>query len=154
MSFMKRYLFLPLLMVGGLSVGIANAQDLVDGPGKDTVQKVCTTCHDLGAVTGMNGSSDIWQSVIDDMKSRGAGGTDADFQGIVAYLAKYYGPIVKINTDTAKDIQTKLGLTDAEAAAIVKYRTDKGNFKVWADLAKVPGLDSTKLTGLQARIKY
>jgi competence protein ComEA len=154
MSLMKRIGFLPLLLAGVLGAGALNAQDLPDGTGKDVVQRVCTACHDLSPVTSMNGGADIWQSVADDMKSRGADGTDADFRAIVQYLAKYYGPPVHINTDAAAAIQTNLGVSDAEAAAIVKYRTDKGNFKEWGDLAKVPGLDMSKLAGLQQRIKY
>lgn len=138
----------PLLVVPVLS-----AQDVPDGPGKDTLQKVCTTCHDLGVLASMNGTSDIWQSVIDDMKSRGADGTDDDFKTIIGYLSKYYGPAVKINTDPATNIQT-LGLTADEAAAIVKYRTDNGNFHSMDDLMKVPGLDMSKLQGLQNRIKF
>jgi competence protein ComEA len=150
MWFMKfGLLCLPMLLVPVLS-----AQDMPDGPGKENLDKVCTTCHDLGAVTGMSGGTEIWQSVIDDMKSRGADRTETDFKAIVGYLSKYYGPQVKINTDAAKDIQANLGLTDTEAAAIVKYRTDKGPFKEWADVMKVPGLDTGKLTGLQRRIKY
>lgn len=140
---------LPLLMAPLLS-----AQDVPDGPGKDTLMKVCTTCHDLGVLASMNGTSDVWQSVIDDMKSRGADGTDDDFKAIITYLSKYYGPAVKINTDAAKDIAANLSLTDAEAAAIVKYRTDNGNLHSWDDLMKVPGLDMTKLQGLQNRIKF
>lgn len=140
---------LPLLLVP-----VLQAQDMPDGAGKEPLERVCTACHDLSPVTSMNGGADIWQSVVDDMKSRGADGTDADFKAIVTYLGKYYGPQVKINTDPAKSIQDNLGLTDAEAAAIVKYRTDKGNFKEWADIMKVPGLDTKKLDGLQKRIKY
>jgi competence protein ComEA len=151
---MKRLNFVPLLLAGFLGVASLSAQDLPDGVGKEALQRTCTTCHDLGAVTSMAGTADIWQSVIDDMKSRGADATDNDFRGIVAYLTKFYGPPVHINTDAAKDIATNLGLTDAEAAAIVKYRTDKGNFKEWADVAKVPGLDTAKLKGMQQRIKY
>jgi DNA uptake protein ComE-like DNA-binding protein len=146
---MKRIIFLPLLLAGGLY-----AQDLPEGAGKETVEKTCTTCHDLGPLTQMNGGADIWQSVVDDMKSRGADGTDADFRTIVTYLSKYLGPVVHINTDAAKDLATNLGITDAEAASIVKYRTDKGTFKEWGDLAKVPGLDMSKLAGLQKRVKY
>lgn len=133
---------------------MVRAQDLPDGPGKDTLQRVCTTCHDLGAVTSMNGNADIWQSVADDMKSRGADGTDDDFKAIVQYLAKYFGPPVHINTDAAASLQASLGLTSDEAAAIVKYRTDNGNFKTWDDVMKVPGVDMSKLAGLQARIKF
>lgn len=143
------FALLPMLLVP-----VLQAQDVPDGPGKAELEKVCTACHDLGPVTQMNGGADIWQSVADDMKSRGADGTDADFKALVGYLSKYYGPSVKINTDTAKSIQDSLALTDAEAAAIVKYRTDNGGIKTWDDLMKVPGLDTTKLKGLQGRVKY
>jgi competence protein ComEA len=142
------FALLPLLLVPVLS-----AQDVPDGPGKDTLTKTCTTCHDLGVLTSMTGTADIWQSVVDDMKSRGADASEADFKVIVDYLAKYFGPPVKINTDAAKDIQA-LGLTDSEAAAIVKYRTDNGPFMSMDDLKKVPGLDASKLQGLQGRIKF
>jgi competence protein ComEA len=148
---MKR---LTLALLPMLFVPVLYAQDLPDGAGKDTLQKTCTTCHDLSAVTSMNGSAEIWQSVIDDMKSRGADATDDEFKGIVQYLAKFYGPPVHINTDAAKDLQTNLGITDADAAAIVKYRTDNGTFKEWADIAKVPGFDASKIAGLKQRIKY
>ncbi len=154
MSLMKRIVFLSPILAGVLCVGGLYAQDLPVGPGKETVEKTCTACHDLGPLTQMNGGPDIWQSVVDDMKSRGADATDADFRIIVQYLSKYLGPIVHINTDEAASLQANLGLTDAEAAAIVKYRTDKGTFKEWADLAKVPGLDMSKLAGLQQRVKY
>jgi competence protein ComEA len=151
---MKRLVSLPLLFAGVVGTGALCAQDMPDGPGKDVVQRVCTACHDLSPVMSMNGTADIWQSVADDMKSRGADGTDADFRAIVQYLSKYYGPPVHINIDAAASLQTNLGLSDAEAAAIVKYRTDNGNFKEWADLSKVPGLDMSKLAGLQQRIKF
>jgi len=154
MSLMKRMLLLPLLAAGIVPITALQAQDMPDGPGKDIVEKTCTACHDASAITSMNGGADIWQSVVDDMKSRGADATEADFRTIIQYLTKYYGPVVHINTDAATVLVTNLGITDAEAAAIVKYRTDKGNFKVWADVAKVPGLDMSKLAGLQGRIKF
>jgi len=130
------------------------AQDMPDAPGKATLEKICTACHDLGPLSGMTGGNDIWQSVVDDMKVRGADGTEQEFKDIVSYLSKYMGAPVKINTDTAASIEANLQLTTAEASAIVKYRTDKGNFKTWDDLAKVPGLDMKKLDGLQKRIKF
>ena len=151
MWLMKKFL---LLVAPLLAAPVLYAQDLPDGPGKDTVEKVCTTCHDLSAITAMTGSADVWQSVADDMKGRGADATDDDFRTIVKYLAKYLGPPVHINADTADSLQTSLGLTADEAAAIVKYRTDKGNFASWDDLMKVQGLDMTKLAGLQSRIKF
>lgn len=152
MTFMKRFALVvcPLFLVA-----VARAQDdLPAGPGKDTVQKVCTACHDLGAVQSMTGDKEVWQSLADDMRSRGADGSDEDFKAIVTYLSKYYGQPVNVNTAAAKDLETQLDLTSAEAAAIVKYRTDKGNFKVFADLSKVPSLDVSKIEPLKKRIKF
>ncbi|HEY4359624.1 MAG TPA: helix-hairpin-helix domain-containing protein [Bryobacteraceae bacterium] len=135
-------------------VVLAQDNAFPDGPGKPTLEKICTACHDLGPLSGMTGGADIWQSVVDDMKVRGADGTEQEFKDIVTYLSKYLGAPVKINTDTAASLEANLQITTAEAGAIVKYRTDKGNFKTWDDITKVPGLDMTKLDGLQKRIKY
>jgi len=132
----------------------ANAQDLPSGPGKDAVEKVCTACHGLEAIVTLQGNKDIWQSVVDDMKGRGADGSNEDFKAIVDYLAKYYGSNVNVNTTAAKAMADDLGLSQAEADAIVKYRTEKGKFKEFADLKKVPGLDASKLEPIQKRIKF
>jgi competence protein ComEA len=132
----------------------ARAQDLPAGPGKDTLEKVCTTCHGLEAIVTLQGNKDIWQSVVDDMKGRGADGSNEDFTAIVNYLARYFGPNVNVNTATAKAMTDDLGVTSAEADAIVKYRADKGNFKDFSDLKKVPGLDAAKLEPIQKRIKF
>ena len=132
----------------------AQAQDLPEGKGKDTYMKICGACHDAGVVITMHQTKDDWQSVVDDMKGRGADGSDDDFKTIVSYLGKFQGPEVNVNKATAKDLETQLEITSAEAAAIVKYRTDKGNFKGWADLQSVAGVDAKKLEPLKGRIVY
>lgn len=152
MSVMK---FLALAVCPLFLVSLAKAQDdIPNGPGKDTVVRVCTACHDLGAVQSMSGNKDIWQSVVDDMKGRGADGTDDDFKAVVTYLAKYYGPSVNVNTATADTMVTELGITADEGAAIVKYRMANGDIKDWDTLSKVPGLDASKLEPLKKRLKY
>ena len=130
------------------------AQDLPEGKGKDTFQKICGACHDAGVVVTMHQSKDDWQSTVDDMKGRGADGSDADFKTIVDYLSKYQGPEVNVNKASADDLQKQLEITSTEAAAIVKTRTDKGDFKGWDDLQKVSGLDAKKLEPLKGRIVY
>jgi len=102
----------------------------------------------------MHQSKDDWQATVDDMKGRGADGSDADFKTIVDYLAKYQGPEVNVNKASADDIQKQLDLTAAEAAAIVKYRQDKGDFKGWDDVQKVSGVDMKKLEPLKGRLVY
>jgi competence protein ComEA len=151
MTFMKSF---AVACAALFVVSVSNAQDLPAGPGRDTVERVCTACHGLEAIVTLQGNKDIWQSVVDDMKGRGADGSNEDFKAIVDYLGKYFGANVNVNTAAAKAMADDLGLTSAEADAIVKYRTEKGNFKEFADLKKVPGLDASKLEPIQKRIKF
>lgn len=151
MNNMKRLVLasLPLLVVA-----LAQAQDLPEGKGKDTFAKICGACHDAGVVVTMHQSKDDWQATVDDMKGRGADGSDADFKTIVDYLTKYQGPEVNVNKASADDLQKQLELTAGEAGAIVKYRQDNGDFKGWADVQKVSGVDMKKLEPLKGRLVY
>jgi hypothetical protein len=128
------------------------AQDLIEGKGKDIVEKTCTACHGADAIVTMHVSKDTWSDVVNDMKSRGAEGSAADFDAIIAYLGKYFGEEINVNKAAAKDLQT-LDLTADEAAAIIKARPADG-FKTLADLGKVPGIDVKKLEPLKDRIKF
>jgi competence protein ComEA len=143
-----------ILLASLFAVSMGWGQDLPAGPGKDTVEKVCTACHGLEAIVTIQGGKDIWGSIVDDMKGRGADGSNDDFTAIVNYLSKYFGNNVNVNTSSSKDLVDNLDLTSAEADAVVKYRTDNGNFKEFADLKKVPGLDASKLEPIQKRIKF
>src|SRR5215831_14512460 len=69
-----------------------HAQDLPDGVGKDLVLKVCTQCHDLARITTKKRSKDEWNDTVDKMAVRGAKASDEEFETIVNYLAKYFGP--------------------------------------------------------------
>jgi competence protein ComEA len=132
----------------------AHAQDLPDGPGKDVTVRICGACHEAGVVTKYHNSKDDWQPVVDDMRARGADGSDADFKMIVDYLAHYFGPTVAVNKAPASELESELGLSSTEAAAIVKYRQANGNFKDMADLRKVPDLDMKKLEPIQSRLLF
>jgi competence protein ComEA len=87
------------------------------------------------------------------MRSRGATGTDEEFQAIVEYLAKYLGKI-NVNKATAKEIESTLEITANQAEAIVQYRHDHGDFKDWDDLTKVSGIDFKKLADKKDRLMY
>lgn len=100
----------------------------------------------------MHVNKDAWSDVVNDMKARGADGSNADFDAVIAYLAKYFGAEVNVNKATAKELQD-LDLTDAEAAAIVKARPADG-YKTLAEVEKVPGVDGKKLEPLKDRIKF
>ncbi len=125
-----------------------------EGPGKSIFENTCGGCHGADIVIGQTGGRDVWQDTIDSMRGRGALGTDGDFKTIVDYLTKYFGVPVNVNQAPAKELASNLVITTDEAAAIVKYRTDNGNFKDYSDLSKVQGLDITKLNPIKSRIKF
>ena len=131
-----------------------HAQGFPEGPGKSIFENTCGGCHGADIVIGQTGTRDVWQDTVDSMRGRGALGSDDDFKAIVNYLTKYFGVPVNVNQAPAKDLASNLDITSAEADAIVKYRADKGNFKEWADLSKVQGLDIKKLEPIKSRIKF
>ena len=151
---MKR-IFLPVFLgVLGL-LPSAKAQDLPPGEGKDLVQKVCTSCHGIDSVIDSRRTRADWENVVNNMASNGASATDAEFDQIISYLAKNYGPtMVNINKSTSADLVAKLRLTQDEADAVVQYRTKNGNFKTFDDVKKVSGVDAKKLDAAKDRLEY
>ena len=136
----------------------AKAQDLPEGEGKAVVEKVCTACHGADSFVGIRDDRKGWEGTVKSMMDRGAEATPAEIETIVTYLAAHFGQAaagqdsagqdsakINVNKATAKDIETGLELSPEEAEAIVKYREDHGDFKVWQDLTKAPGVDAGKI---------
>ena len=115
---------------------------------------MCSNCHGLDQVTSVQNSKKQWSNVVDDMVSRGAEGSDEDVNAVISYLSRNFGKPVNINTATAKEIEDGLSFTAAQSASIVQYRTDKGAFKTFDDLAKVPGLDAGLLEEQKKNIVF
>jgi len=78
-----------LAAFGALS--LLQAEDLPDGKGKDLVQRICTDCHGLEAITAQRATKEGWTSIVEAMVVRGSGGTKEDLETIVDYLAKNFG---------------------------------------------------------------
>ena len=83
---------LATLLAPFLLVPSPRAQDLPDGPGKELVTKVCTVCHEVTRITSKKRTKAEWNDTVDKMAMRGAMATDEEFEMIVAYLAKNFGP--------------------------------------------------------------
>lgn len=131
----------------------ALAADLPDGPGKDAALKVCTKCHGLEPVVGLRRTRAVWDATVDDMATRGATATDAEFDAVVNYLVRFFGK-ANINTATAKEIEEAIGFSAEQADAIVRYRSANGEFKDFSDLRKVPGLDPNIIDERKDRIDF
>jgi len=140
-----------------ISLTVAQAQDLPAGKGKDLVENTCGSCHGLDVVVAQHATKDGWSSIVDYMVSRGATGTPEEIATIVDYLAKNFPAAAaktNVNKATSMDLQTQLELTAKDADTIVKYRAEHGDFKDWDGLAKVPGVDSAKLTAKKDSIVF
>jgi mono/diheme cytochrome c family protein len=85
----SRAMFLTLVF---LAPAMAQSVDLPDGPGKSVLEKVCGDCHGTEVYTGKHRDKQQWNATIDRMIRHGATATDAQFDQIVDYLVKYFGP--------------------------------------------------------------
>jgi hypothetical protein len=66
-------------------------QELPDGPGKDEVVRICSGCHDLMFTVSTRETEAGWTRIVNDMRSKGADGTDEDFAKVIAYLTAHMG---------------------------------------------------------------
>ncbi len=131
------------------------AQDeLPEDKDKETFVNMCSNCHAIERVVKVRFSRKFWASVVDDMVSRGAEGTEEEVESVIGYLSRHFAKIVNINTATVKELSEGLSFKPDEAEALVKHRTDNGPFKDFEALTKVPGLNQKLLTSQKNSIKF
>lgn len=70
----------------------ANKPQLPNAPGKETVQQLCGNCHSANIVLGKGLTEEGWSEIVASMVSRGAKGTESQFEEVIAYLAKNFPP--------------------------------------------------------------
>ena len=141
-------LLVPFVLAVLVSPVLAQ-QALPEGRGRNETQRICGQCHGVEMATKLRMSEERWAGVVDDMVSRGAQGTQDEFDRIARYLGTNFGADTKlaINKLSAKEL-TAAGIPQDAAATIVAGREKNGPYKTWQDLEKVPGLD---LKTLEAR---
>ena len=67
---------------------MGHAQTLPAGKGRAEFQRVCSSCHSVSMATSQRMDQAQWTGVVNDMVSKGAQGTQQDFDNIVAYLTE------------------------------------------------------------------
>ena len=130
------------------------AQTLPDGPGKDLVEAICTSCHDLNRVVAKQLTKADWQAKVLEMLQEEPDVTQPERDRIVEYLAKSFPRHVNVNSAAAAEIENVLELSTKDADAIVRYREEKGTFHGIDDLKKVPGVDAAKIEAVQNRLDF
>lgn len=83
--------------LAALRLGLVQQQDapLPDGKGKDLALKYCTTCHAANVWSRQHHTPDQWNSLVDQMVSKGLTAPDEDLATISDYLAANFGPLKK-----------------------------------------------------------
>jgi mono/diheme cytochrome c family protein len=67
-------------------------QELPPGPGREPFQRICSGCHSTSVATSERHTPEEWGHIVDDMRARGANGSDEDMDKITAWLAANYPP--------------------------------------------------------------
>ena len=114
---------------------------------------MCSGCHGLRTSLARRRTRTEWQVLVENMAGIGAPGTRDDITATVGYLTMRYGQ-VDVNTATAAELQEIVGLTAAEAAAVVEFRTHEGGIATFEQLKKVPGVDAGRLEAVKDRFKF
>jgi len=144
--------------------------DLPEGKGKETLENTCTECHGLDKALDRLRTERQWRAIASRMRAKGATMTDDELKTLVEYLSQNFGAAeeaepksasvtnragkVDVNKAPAKEIETVLELRPAQAEAIVRYREAKGPFREWSDLAKVKGIEKSRIEAVKDRIQF
>jgi competence protein ComEA len=153
-----KFVFAVGLLLSAMSIASAISAPakpvLPDGPGKDTVEASCLKCHAPNIIAAKRKTKDDWVQTVARMRGLGADVLDDDVDTIATYLATHFGPWVNVNKATEQQFVDSFAMTPAEAASIVKYRGDHGDFKTLDDLLKVPNVDATKIQAQSDNIAF
>jgi competence protein ComEA len=133
-------------------------QELPDAPGKAETEKLCKQCHEMSRSISKRQDKEGWVNTLTKMSAFGMKSTDKEFAIVAEYLTKHYPADnverVNVNTATAIQLESGLSLRRSQAAALIAYRKEHGNFKSLDDLKKVPQLESAKLDEKKDRITF
>ena len=139
----------------------ANGQErLPAGEGKETLENTCAECHGLDKILSKTHTRQAWRTIVAQMIRRGAAMSDTEASNLIEYLFEYFGEDapaagkVNVNQAAAKEIEAALELNSKDAAAIVRHREAKGNFKDWKDVAAVDGVDKSKIEARKDRLVF
>ena len=144
-----RIAFVSLLL---LSSTVPASAQLPDGPGKDTLLKVCGACHQPERAASVRLTREGWEEVIGDMIKRGAKGTDEEFGAALDYLAtNFLGEAprpLNINRATNIELESVRG-TDAKGSGGSSRLSEQGRrlqFARRAEEGSRPGLQENRST--------
>jgi competence protein ComEA len=142
-----------LAAVLATSIAVSSQDKFPDGEGKAELVKVCSGCHDAEIVLANLKSPGEWNETLQNMATQGAEATSDQWKLIERYIDTHFA-LAMVNKAPADELQLALDTTPEVAAAIVRYRQEKGPFKTIDDVKKVPGIDAAKVDAAQTRVVF
>ena len=134
----------------------ASAQTLPEGAGRETVVKVCGTCHPPERGASVRLTREGWQDVMTRMVGLGLKASDEDLNTALEYLATNFkgeaAAPLNLNRATSQQLESVAGLLRSESAAWMAHRAKAGPCKTLDDLKGVAGLDFAKIDKRRDRL--
>src|SRR5437667_4678438 len=146
-----------LACVGGVLSAVVAAQvPLPDAPGKDETVRICGTCHEVERAAAVRLTREGWQDTIAKMVDLGASGSDEELAKVLDYLSEHFKgdaprPL-NLNTATAIELESIVGLLRKEAAAWIAHRKAAGACKSLDDFKKIAGVPFKKIDDHRDRL--
>jgi competence protein ComEA len=146
-------LCLPLLLTAA-----SFAQQLAPGPGQEELARVCKGCHEVSKSVSLRQDREGWAATMRKMVALGLKAPEKDLELIFDYLVKNYAADeirpLNVNKATAIELESRLSLRRSQAAAVIRYRTENGDFRSVEDLKKVPGIDAAAIESKKDRLVF
>jgi hypothetical protein len=95
-------------LAAALPAAAQNEDTLPDGPGKAVVQRMCVGCHKVKVITSKRATKEQWNTIVQQMVSRGADGSDEDISTVIDYLATNFPPAKEDKTTPPPSLHSLL----------------------------------------------
>jgi hypothetical protein len=90
---LKRSILILTTLAAALPAVAQSDAPLPEGAGKAVVQKMCVGCHKVKVITSKRATKEQWTTIVQQMVSRGADGTDEEIATVIDYLATNFPPL-------------------------------------------------------------
>ena len=154
---------------------------LPPGEGKELLNVLCSSCHDIARVITQRRDSETWKQTVDEMLAawnpRYSEYLGDDVEALSRYLALYFGPLIpshetlqrdaklrekylrgeiqsliNINTASLAELTKLPGISERTAEVIIRYRKTHGPFKSSGDLKTLRGIGEPEFEKLRLLI--
>ena len=140
------------------TLGSSLSAQLAEGPGMAETVQNCKGCHEVERSVSLRQDKAGWNGTLTKMVGFGMKARESDLAIIADYLAKYYPadsmPPLNVNTASATELESRLGMRRSQAAAFLAPREKIGKFKTFAELKQAPGVDPEKLEAKKTQIIF